>query len=324
VTSRTDDKIVQEAKDRWKRCDEWETHARRMYKEDVKFCEGDSDNLYQWDNLVYEARKADKKPSLTINKTRQHCLQIVNDARQNKAQIRIRPVGDGATYESAKIFEGVVRHIEYISNAMEAYDAATWHQVTGGWGYWRVTTDYVDNTTFDQEIYIKRIHDPLSVYLDPDIQEFDGSDARFGFVFQDLAREEFETRYPRWKEEVGDLPLGNGDGDGWWDKDHVRVAEYYRKSDEADKLLVLMSPYAPEPTMVLESEIPGGRKGLPDGVIVYKERKVTRDKVEWFKIAGEQIVDRADWPGSYIPLVRVIGEETVIEGSLTGRATRGR
>jgi phage terminase large subunit-like protein len=60
--------------------------------------------------------------AMTINKTRQHCLQIVNDARQHKAAINVRPVGDGATYEAAKIFEGVVRHIEYISNATEAYD----------------------------------------------------------------------------------------------------------------------------------------------------------------------------------------------------------
>jgi hypothetical protein len=38
-------------------------------------------------------------------------------------------VGDGATKEAADIFEGIVRHIEYISNAQEAYDTATAFQV---------------------------------------------------------------------------------------------------------------------------------------------------------------------------------------------------
>jgi hypothetical protein len=315
---REDDKIVQEAKDRFKRCQDWEATARKRYEADIKFCEGDSDNLYQWDRAVYNARINDPsgpKPALTVNKTRQHCLQIVNDARQNKAQIRIRPTGDGATYEAAQVFEGVCRHIEYISNATEAYEAATWHQVAGGWGYWRIITDYVSPDSFDQEIYIRRISNPMMVYLDPDISEFDGSDARFGFVFEDLSREEFDAKYPKFQEEVGGsgVPLNNSDG--WNDKDHVRVAEYYRKSDETDKLLLLLAPNG-ENKSVMESEIPGGRDALPPGIVVYKERTTTRDKVEWFKIAGDKIVDRGDWAGRYIPLVRCVGEETIIDGEL--------
>jgi hypothetical protein len=207
-TNTTTSKVVEEARARFKKAKDWEQDARNRYKADVRFCEGDSDNKYQWEATIYEGRVGSDAPALTINKTRQHCLQIVNDARQNKAQIRIRPVGDGATYEAAKVFEGVCRHIEYISNAMEAYDAATWHQVTGGIGYWRVVTDYIQGDTFDQEAYIRRIHDPLSVYLDPDIQEFDGSDARWGFIFQDCPKETFEADYPRWKEKLGATSFG--------------------------------------------------------------------------------------------------------------------
>lgn len=312
-----DERIVREARERWKRCAEWEGSARKLYVEDVKFCEADPDHReWQWPDTQLRKRDDAKAPSLVINKTRQHCLQIVNDARQNKAQIRIRPVGDGATYEAAKVFEGVCRHIEYISNAMEAYDAATWHQVTGGWGYWRVVTDYIDAKSFDQDIYIRRIHDPLSVYLDPDIQEFDGSDARFGFVFRDMPRELFEAEFPKWKDEAGLAPLGN-DPDGWSDKSQVRIAEYYRKSDQADTLLFIADPLSGQATQVLESEIEAGRDALPPGTVILKERAVTRDVVEWFKIVGgDKIVERATWPGSYIPLVRVIGEETVIDGQL--------
>jgi hypothetical protein len=73
----------------------------------------------------------------------QHCLQIINDGKQNKPGVNIRPVGDTASYEAAQIFQEVIRHIEYISNAENVYDNASEFQVYAGIGYWRIITDYV-------------------------------------------------------------------------------------------------------------------------------------------------------------------------------------
>ena len=111
-------------------------------------------------------------------------------------------MGDGATKEAADVFEGIVRHIEYISNAQSVYDTANTFQVMAGLGYWRVCTDYPNEKTFDQEIYIRRIKYPLTVLLDPDITEVDGSDARYGFIFDDVPKEVFEKEYPQYKDQV--------------------------------------------------------------------------------------------------------------------------
>ena len=316
--SEADQKIVDEAHKRFKRCSDWESDARTLFIADTKFCEGDSDNGYQWDDAQRKTRRDNSKPCLTINKTRQHCLQIVNDARQHKAAINVRPVGDGATYEAAKIFEGVVRHIEYISNATEAYESASWKQITGGWGYWRVKTDYMDDKSFDQEIYIQRVPDPLSIYLDPDIQQFDGSDANFGFVFRDMTREAYEVEFPNEDGSKEDGHKGFEDYSSgapaiseWDDTDHVRVAEYFRKSEKKDELL-----YLSDGSITLKSDMdPDLYKAMPDEAVV-RRRTTTRPEIEWFKIVGRKIVERNIWPGSYIPLVRVIGEETVIDGKM--------
>lgn len=109
--------IVQEARERFKRCQDWEASAREAWKEDYKFANADADNGYQWPNEIRKTRAIDNRPALTINKTRQHNLQIINDCRQNKASVRVSPVGGGATKEAADVYEGIVRHIEYISNA---------------------------------------------------------------------------------------------------------------------------------------------------------------------------------------------------------------
>lgn len=317
-----DEKIVAEMKGRFKRCADRESTFRAWYGEDMKFLEGDSRNQYQWEDTQIRARTAAQKPALTVNKTRQACLQIINDQRQNKSQIRIRPVGDGASYAAAGVYEGIVRHIEYQSNAMETYDSAAWHQIGGGYGVWRISTDYVDDTSMDQEIFVKRIPDPLSVYLDPDIQEFDGSDARFGFVFRDMPRDEFETEYPALKDDMPSEVTLDHDR-GWHDGDYVRVAEYFRRRDRADTLMHVKVPDehpwipgAPREGVIKASSLPKEHRDKVPDHFVQRKRAITTSDVEWFKVVGDQIVDRGTWAGRYIPLVRVIGEETVIDGKL--------
>lgn len=312
-----DERIIAEAKRRFKQCESWESNARKLFLDDLKFANADSDNLYQWPNDIRRNRDLDERPCLTINKTKQHCLQIVNEAKQNKPSITFRPVGNGATYEAAQVFEGIARHIEYISNAEVAYDTATMFQVEAGIGYWRVVTDYAGDDSFDQEIYIRRIPDPLNVFLDPDINEVDGSDARFGFIFRDMPEDEFNAAYPKYKREASTAALGNGDG--WIDKEHVRIAEYFRRVPKEDRLISFTNPNTGETETLRLSKVPGALKALAKAVIddpETKHRIIEDDEVQWFLIIGDKIVEKTIWPGKTIPIVRCIGEETIIDGEL--------
>lgn len=306
---KADEKILKEAQQRFRRVSEWESHARKLALDDLKFGNADADNGWQWPDTLRKARDVDERPCLTINKVRQHCLQIINDARQNKPAVKIRAVGGDASAQSAKIYDGVVRHIEYISNAQAAYDTATTFQVYTGIGYWRVVTDYAGDDTFDQEIFIRRVKDPRAVYLDPDIAELDGSDARFGFVFDDLTKDEFEAKYPQYKDACCNTTLNNKSD--WLDSEKVRVAEYYRRVERSEKLYLL-----PNGETVLESDIPREAMAALKADASVRSREITRQVIEWYLICGETIVERRDWPGKYIPLVRVVGEETIVEGRL--------
>jgi hypothetical protein len=84
-----------EARKRFKLCSDKESTARKRFVNDIRFAEGDSDNRWQWEDTAFQARMDAQKPALTVNKTREHNLQILNDQRQNKSQIKIRPVGGG-------------------------------------------------------------------------------------------------------------------------------------------------------------------------------------------------------------------------------------
>jgi len=306
----TDEQLLQEAKDRFRRVKEYESEARSRQADDLRFSQGDSTNMFQWPTEIANNRIVSDKPCLTMNRVRQYCLNIVNDSRQHKPSIKINPTGGGASFDAAQIYEGVIRHIEYISNAQQAYDSGSWWQVHAGIGWWRVITDYAHDNTFDQEILIKRISDGFSVWMDPSISEYDGSDARWAFVVRDMDRDIFDRDYPRYRNLVGDalVALPDDDSSGWNDKNRIRVAEYFYRADEDDTL-----HYMADGSMLRESQVED-RDSLRQNSM--RSRDITEPKIKWCLIAGNRIVEKRDWPGRYIPLVRVIGEETVIDKKL--------
>lgn len=315
--TRTDEEkqtILREAKDRFRRCSDWEATARARFQDDLKFAEGDSVNMYQWPAAVQNRLK--DRVMLTINRVRQHNLDILNDARQSKVAIKVRPVRGGATYESAQLIEGVIRHIEYISNADAAYQHALAFAVKAGIGWMRIVTDYASETSFDQEIYIRRVPNPLSVYLDPDITEFDGSDATFGFVFTDMSEDAFNIAYPKLKGKAKDTTLEPNTS--WVMEDKVRVAEYFRCVQDKDRLVAYTDPNNPDAGQVTAkaSEIDKELLALVIDDPTTMVRSIVRTKVEHFTLVGDTIADEKVWPGKYIPLLRCIGEETIIDGQL--------
>ena len=309
-----DDRVVTEAKKRFRLAEVWESDFRKAFVSDIKFANADAENGWQWPNEIRRNRDIDQRPCLTVNKTHQHCLQIINDAKQHKPAVKIRPTGGGASYESSEVYENAIRRIEYQSNAQAAYDSATVFQVQGGMGYWRIVTDYASDDSFDQEIFIRRIKDPLNVYIDPNIVECDGSDARWGFVFDNMPREEFEEKYPDLKHISGRAALGNTDN--WMSKEHVRVAEYYRVLETPGKLIAFTDPATQQLQVYNEKEIDKELLRIIKEDPTTRERKVTETKIEWYLIAGDEIIEREDWPGKYIPIVRLIGEELIVNGEL--------
>ena len=309
-----DEEIVREARERFARALEWEGTARTRFSEDVRFNAGDSDNCYQWPDAIRTERDGSRRPMLTINKTRQHCLAITNDAKQNKPSVKVKPVGDTATYKGAQVMEGIVRHIEFRSNAQATYDSACGTQVAGGVGYWRVLTEYCAPDSFDQELVIRRIRDPLSVLLDPDAMEVDKSDMRFGFIFEDLPNDRFEFEFPDLKDQVGTSSIVADES--WHGKDHTRVCEYYRIKPRKRTLLALKVPETGEEMVRFADEIEPELRKLIAADETTRSREVTENTVEWFKLVGDQVAERGVWAGTTIPIVQIVGEEFVIDGKM--------
>lgn len=305
-----DEKIVQQAHKDFERDYEYESDARELWKADLRFANGDPENKFQWDAQYVKSRELDNRPCLTINKVKIHNRQITNEARQNKPSVRVYPVDSGADKKTAEIFNGIIRHIETNSDAETAYDMAQDFAVDAGIGYWRIITDYCAEDSFDQEIYIEPVKNPLNVVLDSRIQKPDGSDAKRGFIFRDMPKDEFEKEYP--DAEPIDWPINNGSN--WLKDDSIRVAEYFVIKEEKDTLYALndgstykKSEQDKEAVKRLDAAVKSGEA---------RKREVKTKNLKWYLIAGNQILDRRDMLGKYIPIVRVVGEEKEIDGKL--------
>jgi hypothetical protein len=294
------------------------SQTREDELDDLRFYAGSPDNQWQWPADVLQTRGAvqgqtiNARPCLTINKLPQHVHQVTNEQRMNRPGIKVIPADDKADVDVADVFNGVIRHIEYISDADVAYDTACENQVSYGEGYIRLLTEYCDEDTFDQDIKIGRIRNSFSVYMDPMIQDPTGADARWCFVTEDLTKAEYERLYPDAAPISTLMSLGVGDQSiaQWIGENTIRIAEYFYIEYEKHTLNLYPGNQTafsgtPEDKMLREMF------GKP-----IRTREADRKKVKWCKINGYDILEEREWAGAYIPVVRVVGNEFEVDGQM--------
>ena len=294
------------------------SESREDENDDLKFYAGSPDNCWQWPADVLATRGAvqgqtiNARPTLTINKLPQHVRQVTNDQRQNRPGAKVIPVDSNADVEIAEIFNGMIRHIEYISDADVAYDTACENQVAYGEGYIRLLTEYCDDNTFDQDIKIGRIRNSFSVYMDPTMQDPTGADAKWCFVTEDLTRDEYERMYPDSAPITTLQSLGVGDQSisNWLNEDTVRIADYYY----IDYDRATLNLYPGNATAFAGTPEDKQLKAFYGKPI--KSRESDRPKVRYCKINGYEILEQREWVGKWIPVIRIIGNEFEVDGRL--------
>jgi len=302
-----DDDFLNGVKERYKESVAGWDHVYDQASEDFKFVYDVDEG--QWPTTIRQQREADNRPVLTINKLQKFVRQIRGDQMINRPRIKVIPVDSKADPDMAKLYNGLIRQIEYLSTAETAYDTAYMHAISSSLGFFRLITKYLDDNSFDQDLLIKRIINPLAVHFDPYAVEFTFEDARYCFLEELIDRNEYKRMYP--KAEATDFDSSSvatlfGD---WLQGEKVRVAEYFYK-EPVEKKIVLFDNG--EVVDVADKE----RMGIliAAGGDVVRERTVESHIVKWKKLSGAEILAEKDWPGKYIPVIPVFGDEIVAEG----------
>jgi len=249
----------------------------------------------QWNGRDYQERERTGRPALTLDKLGQFTRQVVNQIRMNTPTINVIPAKDGDE-ETAEVFKGLIKNIEYKSGADDAYDTAALYSVRTGLGWLRVDHDYIDDESFEQELKICRVVNNTAIYLDSQSIEIDGSDAKHAFVIDKMTVKEFREKYPDFSpcsfddEKVKELK----------DADYISIAEFFEIEEEYKEFGLYED---------------GSRLEIKEGMPEPKaKRKVARKRVRRTKMSGSDILEETEFPGKYIPIIPVYGEEFWVEG----------
>ncbi len=315
------------ARARFRMAQEADQKQRERELEDIRFYNGQ-----QWDKDLLDSRKGQAigsgttqqivpaRPSLTINKTREPVRQVLNQERQSEMSVELVPADDwgGITgaidHTEIELREGIVRRIQRDS---EAADARTWafsRAVIAGRGYWLVNTRYVPGKTSDQEVHVCRVYNQASITLDPAHEQPDGSDSRWGFIWADIPIDQYKAEFKRRNGHPNRLAtfsdeqwraLGDDEPD-WFTTEQetsfVRVGDYYYEELESKTLHRLKSG-----DHVWSDELPEDF----DKSQIEDTRMVVERVIKWCKIDGcdDDVLEETVWPGHYIPIIKVVGEE---------------
>jgi hypothetical protein len=320
MASKNDKKLLETARDRFKRCVEADQENRRKFVDDMKFIHVPGE---QWDTALKTDRGV--RPNYEFNKLRVTIKRIVNDIRANRPQAKVRAVEDGDK-DTASVLEGLCRNIWTVSDADAAVDIAAEYSVGGGMGAWRVVTDYADDSAWDQDVRIVPIRNPLSLWCDPSAKDPMKRDARYWFLESRMAKDAYKEKY-------GKVPAVDwessefADVDDWEDEDSVRICEYWYQKPVKKTLALLddgktVDVESTEPQLLFVTDEAG--QPVLDPMTGQPVSRITRTReVQAQQICmailggGDKVVEQpTEWAGSKFPFVQVYGEYLVIDGKV--------
>jgi hypothetical protein len=264
------------ARKRFAAAAEDERELRVKFVQDLKLASPDGDD--QWDPQIKLQREMAGRPAMAFPRCHTFVQQVSNEARQNKPQVKFAPRLD-ADKDTAEVYEGLARFIQYESNAQIAYETAIEYSAGGSFGYYRFLTEYAEDEGDELDLKILPVMDPMTVYGIVVPTCFNRK-PRFAFVVEEIPKEEYRALYG--DSEMASLSWDSASqrAEGWVGSDSVRIAEYW---------------------WCEEVKIKGKRP---------------KTKVLFCKINGlEELPDtRTEWAGSEIPIIPVLGKQMIIEG----------
>jgi len=174
----------------------------------------------------------------------------------------------------------------------------------------------VSPKSFQKDLRIIPIRNVFTVYMDPAAIMPSGSDQGWCIISKLMKRTEYKRRYPRalnvdWMEGARDYSVHS-----WENKEEIRLAEYFRIREKEEKLYGLRNAQTGDEQALFESELP---EVLPMGWTIDGERDSVRRAVEWFRLNGLKVIQREQLPGQWIPVFRVEGNTTDVDGRVMRR-----
>ncbi len=261
----------------------------------------------------------ENRPRLEVNKVHLGVMRIINEYRNNRITVDFLPK-DGASDEGlADTCDGLYRADEQDSCADEAYDNAFEEAVGGGFGAWRLRTEYEDEEDDEDErqrIRIEPIYDADKfVFFDLNAKRQDKSDARFCYVLTAMSYEAYEEEYGV---DPASMPTSIEMTEfDWQTPDVVYVAEYYRVEEKSETVRIFQTLDGSEERYTerdFEEDENLERMLAATGATEVRQKRVKRRKVRKYIMNGNEVLEDLGYiAGNQIPIIPVYGKRWYID-----------
>lgn len=271
----------------------------------------------QWEGPL--GNQFENKPKFEVNKIHLSVMRIINEYRNNRITVNFVSKDGNNSNELADICSSLYRADEQDSIAEEAYDNAFEEGVGGGFGAWRLRSEYEDEEDEEDErqrIRIEPIFDAdSSVFFDLNSKRQDKSDAKFAFIVSSMTYDAFKSEYGQdpaaWPKIVTQRQFD------WLTPDIVYVAEYYKIEFTTETILTYEGLTGEEKRvseLELEENPELGYELESMGFREIKQRKLKKKKVHKYIMCGKCILEDCGYiAGKNIPIVPFYGKRWFID-----------
>jgi hypothetical protein len=271
----------------------------------------------QWEGPLWDIYE--NKPKFEVNKIMLSVIRIINEYRNNRITVDYVAKDGSQSDKLADTCDGLYRADEQDSVANEAYDNAFEEAVAGGFGAWRLRTQYEDDEDEDNErqrIMIEPIFDAdSSVFFDLNAKRQDKADARFCYVVYSMTYESYKKEYnddpTSWPKVIHQYEFD------WCTPDVVYIAEYYQVEDVTETIRIFRSIDGTEERYKAsdfenDPELEATLTAI--GSQEVRQRKIKSRKVHKYIMSGGKILEDAGYiAGKCIPIVPVYGKRWFVD-----------
>ena len=319
----TEDDWLSKSKREFRASKESEQEDRNEAAEDDKFKLG---GKHQWPEYAQRSRigngNGQERPMFTLNEVAKFANHIGNEAKQNRPQIKLVPGNEEGAKETAEVMTDLIRHIMSRGQGDYPQESAVQQAIDGGWGYMMVTANYIDDLSNVQELEVQAISNRFTVYPDPMAQTPWLEDMDYCFMSWEVHRDELPAKARgEWESSQTDKELWVSERGSeyrriavkWWRgaPEKIRVAS---ADGEEERVVTEERRVSNNAVEDAQEKRKGSRRREKAG-----NGFITRDSVDrpvyYQRMTGNMVLEEPQkWPGKWIPIVRIVGEITTVNG----------
>lgn len=269
----------------------------------------------QWEGPLGE--QFENKPRPEMNKVALAVTRIYSEYRNNRIDVNFVSKDNEDDNHLAEVCAGLYRADEQDSQAEEAYDNAFEEAVAGGFGAWRLRTEYEDDEDMENEnqrIRIEPIFDADgAVFFDMNSKRQDKSDARYCYVITAMTPEAYKEEFDR--EPTSITKTITQRYFDWFSPNVVYVAEYY-KLEEKIEVIHIFEGIMGEIERIKETELNEDKiqELQSRGFKEIRTRKIKAKKCHKYIMDGNTIIEDCGYiAGNCIPIVPMYGKRIYVD-----------